>query len=282
MNNDFTQRACNPANLDQVTTADQERQKDMTYKIGYTQHHGKNRQFPMQQDALFTGQMVLQSQFVEASEYSHEQDNITLAVADGVGNSPQAEKASLCVLQVLEREIKNGTAFNAHLMGRLHGGLCDQLAEGPTFGSSTTIAAIQCRQNQCTVMNVGDSRIYRIDANGDWSQLSSDHTLINSLINEGKANPDLEYASFYYALDSCLVADDEEYDFQIHHGRCTLMSGDSLLLCTDGVHDVLDARQLKKLFQKSLSITDQLNLVSKAILKAGAPDNFSMILARAI
>lgn len=254
----------------------------MTYQIGYTQHHGKNRQFPLQQDALFTGQAVLQAQIIEATEHYDAQDCVTVAVADGVGNSPHAEMASLCILQALKCELENKTAFNNHLMGRLHGSLCDQLAKGSTFGSSSTIAAVQFCQNHCKVINVGDSRVYRIDADGNWLQLSSDHTLINSLIKEGKANPSLEYASLYYALDSCLVADDEEYDFQIHCHQVALAPGDSILLCTDGVHDVLDEKQLKRVFETPRSITDQLNAVSKAILKHGAPDNFSMILVREI
>ena len=97
----------------------------MACQIGYTQHKGKNRQFPLQQDAIFTGKKVLKAQIVEALKYYDMQDCVTIAIADGVGKSPQAKKASLRILQALKRDVVNKTSLNVHLMGRLHLRLCD-------------------------------------------------------------------------------------------------------------------------------------------------------------
>ena len=83
--------------------------------------------------------------------------------------------------------------------------MCDVLAKGKTFGSATTFASV----------SVGDSRVYRISAEGVWEQISRDHTLLNTLIDQGEADSETEYASIYGMLDGCLVADDEETDFPV-------------------------------------------------------------------
>lgn len=252
----------------------------MLYTIGFTQHHGKNKQYPKQQDCLWNGEEIFQKNDVVASEIAAHRPVLTVAVADGVGMSPQSEKASLAVLTALSVELANGSAFNRHLPGRIHGRLCDALAKGQTFGSASTLAAVQCFEQRCHVLNIGDSRVYKISARGEWTQLSHDHTLINSMIARGEAEAGKSYASFYYSLDSCLVADDEETEFLIHQHETSFLQGECLLVCTDGVHDVLGDDQLQALYRAPQPLPDQLDVWRNAILAAGAPDNFSMLLIR--
>lgn len=90
----------------------------------------------------------------------------------------------------------------------------------------------------------------------------------------------MEYASFYYSLDSCLVADSEESEFAIHRRIERMAVGDTLLLCTDGVHDTLSHAQLQSLFNASLSPKEQAQVWRDAVLDAGAPDNLSLIVLR--
>ena len=135
-------------------------------------------------------------------------------------------------------------------------------------------------KERCTVLSVGDSRAYRIAADGTWKQLTHDHTILNAMIDRGEANPETEYASFYNMLDSCLVADDEETDFRIHYEETPFLAGDSILLCTDGVHDTLGDVQMQRLTEAGLDPGTQVGIWRKAVLAAGAPDNFSMILLR--
>jgi PPM family protein phosphatase len=183
------------------------------------------------------------------------------------------------VLQALASEAPD-QPFDRRMVGRLHEQLCKQLARGDTFGSSTTLAAVRCYPDHCEVMNAGDSRVYHIPADGAWQQLSHDHSLINTLIAQGEAEAGVEYASFYYALDSCLVADSEESEFAIHRRLEPMAAGDTLLLCTDGVHDTLSDAQLQSQFSASLSPKEQAQVWRNAVLDAGAPDNFSLIVLR--
>lgn len=207
-------------------------------------------------------------------------ERIVAAVADGVASSPYAQMASRRVLELLSTEMAAGTAFDGRMIRRIHGYLCDALAKGKTFWASTTLAAAQYLQDRCTILSIGDSRAYRMTAAGDWQQLSRDHTALNAMIDRGEAVAGKDYASFYNMLDSCLVADDEETEFSIHHANSALQPGESLLLCTDGVHDVLGDPQLMRLMDPPMDAQAQVTLLRRAVLAAGAPDNFSMVLLK--
>ena len=57
-------------------------------------------------------------------------------------------------------------------------------------------------------------------------------------------------------------------------------AGDSLLICTDGVRDTLPPEQLQFLFNPVLSPQAQTQVLRDAVLKAGAPDNLSLVVVR--
>lgn len=252
----------------------------MAYTIGFTQHHGKNRRFPKQQDSLWNGLVVMQERDTPADSHVTDQQRLVLAVADGVGSSPRAELASYCVLQAMASEIAAGANFNMGLIRRIHGKLCDAYAKGRTFGCATTLAAAELSDNRCVILNVGDSRVYRISVEGVWQQLSHDHTIINAMIESGEAEAGRDYGLFLHSLDSCLVADDDYTDFAIHWAETPLQPGDSLLLCTDGVHDTLPEARFHQLFNWALTPAEQVERWRQAVLDAGAPDNLSLLLVR--
>ena len=75
--------------------------------------------------------------------------------------------------------------MDAGWVRRVHGLLCDRYAWGRTFGTSTTLAAAQILEGRCIVLNVGDSRAYRITFDGCWQRLSRDHTVLAELLEQG-------------------------------------------------------------------------------------------------
>ncbi|MHB1115112.1 MAG: PP2C family protein-serine/threonine phosphatase [Acidovorax defluvii] len=249
----------------------------MILDIAYTQHQGTDWRYPVQQDALWSGVEVFQARNLRPACHQTAADVVTLAVADGLGGSPLAERASRTVLEELATAIQGGVTFDKGLVRRIHARLCDRLAFGETIGSATTLAAVQIQGEQCAVMNVGDSRVYRLSSRGEWQQLSRDHTVLNGLIARGEAAEGEEYATVYNTLDSCLAADSEEADFDIHQCAAPFLPGDALLLCTDGVHDTLDSASLQQLIVPGTSALAQAQILRKAVIRVGAPDNFSLI-----
>jgi len=251
--------------------------QNLKYTLAYAQHCGLSH--PVQQDALWDGAKCIQSKNTVTDNFYISENNFTLALADGVAISPSPQLASRFVLETIGEHATH-QAIDARSIRQVHGHLCDRYAKGKTFGTSTTLVTASFHSEKCAVLNVGDSRAYRISSNGVWTQLSRDHTVLNAMIDRGEADPEIEYASFYNMLDSCLVADDEETEFSVHREEISILLGDSILLCTDGVHDTLTDSKMQQLTEPSLDPCSQIAIWRNAVLAAGAPDNFSMILLK--
>ena len=249
-------------------------------EIAYSQHSGLHHQ--IQQDALWNGRALFQRGNQPTTSILLQEMSSFFAVADGVSASPEPQLASRFIVETMATSlsVQPDVELDVRLVRRVHGLLCDRYARGRTFGSSTTMVATQIIGNRCIVANVGDSRAYRISADGSWENLSRDHTVIESLRQQGWASCDLEYAHIYDALDSCLIADDEETEFSVHSRVSSFEVGDTLLLCSDGVHQTLGQKMLEQLFDPRLTTHCQVDIFRTAVLKAGAPDNFSLILVK--
>lgn len=247
--------------------------------IAYTQFSGRSGR--PQQDAIWNGKAALQAKDIPSTSYVAHPVSIMLAVADGVSASRSPALASRFVIDA----VANATA-DAPLTGksvrRAHEALCNKYAHGAMRGSSTTLVAARLVNTTCEIVNVGDSRAYLISANGEWVQLSHDHTILNELIASGEVTVDegVEYARIYQGLAHCLTADHEEYGFSVHYRKVTLRQGDGLLLCSDGLHDAVGEDYLRQLYCGDRSPKEQVRVWRKAVLDAGAPDNLSIIFAR--
>ena len=246
------------------------------HTLAYTQHCGNN---PGQQDALWVGPQVFQQRNLPPNALDSEDPCVWAAVADGLADSPHSERASCFVLQALATNSAAGALCTARLVRQVQAELCDALARGPARGASTTLALAACSAERCTVLHVGDSRVYRIAADGQWQQLTRDHTQLQRMIDDREAKEDFEYATIYNVLESYLAADGEETDFSIGCCSTQLAPGDALLLCTDGVHDTLGAH-LQTLHNPQFAPLEQVQAWRRAVLQRGAPDNFSMVLVQ--
>jgi len=256
-----------------------------TLEIAFTQHRGKiNRQ---QQDCLLINGAIHQAPALPITPLTLAAEDVLLAVADGVVSSSAPRRASRTVLEELAKAIQEHPEWrqegfvSARHLRHVQTRLADQLADNPkTYGAATTIAVAHIRSHRAVVLNVGDSRVYHADREGRWQRLSKDHTVLQGLIDQGKASPDKEYASIYNDLEHMLIADHEEIDFAIHRVVVTLASGDTLVLCTDGVHDVLSEQAMWGMFDPGLDVAEQVKVWRKAVWQAGAGDNLSVIVAR--
>jgi serine/threonine protein phosphatase PrpC len=247
------------------------------FEVAYTQHRGKLN--PHQQDALWNGSEAFQEIDLPCRTHTLDDPSLLLAIADGVSVSPEPQLASLFAIKALTQDGDTNRPLTARRIRDLHERLSDRYARGRTRGSSTTLVAARWTGDSCEIVNVGDSRAYRISANGEWLQLSHDHTILNDMLAAGEAEPGREYASLYQGLAHCLVADHDENEFAVHCRQFPLLPGDHLLLCSDGLHDTLGDK-LRSLYDPAMTPLEQLTRWRKAVLSAGAPDNFSAVFAR--
>ena len=104
-----------------------------------------------------------------------------VGVADGISNSNRSEKASKLAMQVLSQM----ESINRQTIYDLQSSLSEELAED-YFGSATTFVAAEIDQTtrKANILSVGDSRAYLIDAQGNWQQITQEHSILSELLDD--------------------------------------------------------------------------------------------------
>ncbi|MGX2970034.1 PP2C family protein-serine/threonine phosphatase [Ursidibacter sp. B-7004-1] len=238
------------------------------WNITFCQKFGSNKQH--NQDALFNGLEVFQYKLKNAETICVESEPLFLGVADGISSSPTPQRASRFIMDALSK----CQGLNSQWLRSVKSELlyhCD-------FGSSTTFvgAEISC-SGKGKILNVGDSRAYKITLSGEWKQLSVDHIMLAEMEAEGITDQNIDYASIYSMLSDYIVADFEFTDFKIHCTQFKLEKGESLLLCSDGFSDYISQSQRQEIWQKYSTNKERLNICKKILNSHRLYDDFSVV-----
>ncbi|WP_245636562.1 PP2C family serine/threonine-protein phosphatase [Eikenella longinqua] len=96
------------------------------------------------------------------------------------------------------------------------------------------------------------------------------------MIEQGEAQPGTDYAGIYYALAHCLTADYEETLFKIYTASFTLLRNETVLVCSDGLHDALSHHQLEELWRAYHSLPDRLEALRRTVKRVPFHDDCSV------
>ena len=204
-----------------------------------------------------------------------------LAVADGLGGHAAGEVASAAVIEALrplDTQVPAGELLNAldHAVRRANSTLSDLVKANPSLeGMGTTLTALLWSGSQLGLVHIGDSRAYLVRG-GEMFQITQDHTMVQSLLDEGKITAEeLTSHPQRFLLLRALDGGDSEPDLQLREAK----AGDRYLLCSDGLHQVVAADALAQVLL-TVSDPDQAGteLIALAI-DGGGPDNVSCIVA---
>ena len=137
-------------------------------------------------------------------------------------------------------------------------------------GMGTTLVAVLCVDDAMYGVNIGDSRIYGL-YKGELIQLSHDHSYVQTLVDEGKitekdAASHPEKNVILKAVGVNAVAEPDIFSFDIP---------EAVLLCSDGLSNVVMSDTIADLLSQSISICDTVDLLIKAANDAGGPDNIT-------
>jgi len=231
--------------------------------------------------------VLMNDQVHQGRVREHGEVNTTLpcyfAVADGVSISTQPRLASRRLLELLQSRLAS-TSATASLSALLHAVQQDYVALGDTpelEGMASTLVGVRLIGNAAAIFNVGDSRAYVLstDARGGHIRLlTRDHCALNDMIDEGEITQEQSEnaASFLRGLTSQFIADAECDEFKVNVITHTLQPGERLVLCSDGLNEVLSDAQIAALLGKDHSVDGLLN-ACKASRRAGGTDDFSVI-----
>jgi protein phosphatase len=144
-------------------------------------------------------------------------------------------------------------------------------------GMGTTIAAVLLSEDRAVVANIGDSRIY-LFRDGELQQVSIDDTMIATLLQRGVlSTADAAKHPMRNVLTQSAGAQDH---VEIHISEHELRQGDTLLLCSDGLHGVVDPTTIRSILGGGDNVERSTDRLIAAAVAAGAPDNVSVILLR--
>lgn len=188
----------------------------------------------------------------EGTERGHNEDACALrqdpgglvvaAVADGVAGAPAGELASRLAVEVVLRELDAGSGHPAgEWLGRAVQQANIELYEKAVVvpelrGMATTLTALVLDGDQLTAVHVGDSRLYLV-RDGMAIQLTKDHTVAAERVRRGGLSPGQARTH----PDRSLLTRCLGRELIVSRDRLTrpIRPGDVLILCTDGLHNVL-------------------------------------------
>jgi protein phosphatase len=145
-------------------------------------------------------------------------------------------------------------------------------------GMGTTLLLAVLRETRVLVGHVGDSRVYRW-RNGELAQITRDHSLLQEQIDAGLLTPDQAAMSVHRNLVTRAVGVEDTVLLETH--LHDIAGGDTLLLCSDGLSDMLSDPQLAQLLLDHDALPDAAAALFGAANDAGGRDNISVILVRA-
>jgi serine/threonine protein phosphatase PrpC len=203
------------------------------------------------------------------------------AVADGMGGHEGGEVASKLVidsiLHFIERadEVADHVGAALELSGavRWASDRVSTQAVGDLEEMGTTLAALWIRDRRAIIAHVGDSRVYRL-RDGHLQQLTRDHSMINDLEAQGSVTlAELLRDRISHVITRCISHGcNAEPDVQ----AVDLEPGDTFLVCSDGLSDVLSHGELELVLRDHTAAEAHDALVDRAYARGGM-DNITAV-----
>jgi len=206
-----------------------------------------------------------------------------LAIADGMGGHAAGEVASSVAIAALagldqHPPVSHPLEALAAAVASASSTMQEMSAADPsTQGMGTTLTALLWDGTSVAICHIGDSRAYLL-RDGELHQITRDHTLVQSLVDDGKISP-AEAAGHpqrSLVMRALQSGTDAEPDLSVLQAQ----AGDRYLLCSDGLTDVVTSDEtlrdtLTGLADRNEAIEKLINLA----LRGGGPDNITCIVA---
>ena len=196
------------------------------------------------------------------------------AVADGVGAGDDAGVSAAALGVLAELDDADPSSEPLEELDAAVSRAAEAVSARASDTGGTTLTALLLVGERALIAHVGDSRAYAV-RDGGLERLTRDHTVVQSLIDEGRLTEDEARADPDRNLLNRALAPGVQAapDLAVRPAR----PGDRFVLTTDGVHAVLEPRHLAELLVAPGAPDDVAAAVEAAVLAAGAPDNYGVV-----
>ena len=200
-------------------------------------------------------------------------------VADGVGGEAAGKMAShtavVEIASVLKNIKKDREKRILEALFKAHERILTLVKEDPSLtGMCTTVIVALCQNDCIHVAHVGDSRAYLIQES--TKLLTEDHSIVNQLVKSGKMT--VEEARYHSLRNIITQALGGPSPLIPDYNTFSWGRGDHLLLCSDGLSDMVEDSKIGKIVLEKTSIEEKCEKLIAAAKENGGKDNISVIL----
>ena len=168
--------------------------------------------------------------------------------------------------------------INKNVLKQLNYQLLKKGSEEEAYaGMGTTTVAASEKDGKLYVVNVGDSRLYHIH-DGEMKQITVDHSYVQELISAGVI--DKEDGRNHPNKNVITRAVGAPQSLNVDHFIVPLSEGDYVILCSDGLHGMVEDEEIKEVVLGNGSIEEKTKELVRRAKQKGGKDNIAVILAR--
>ena len=223
-----------------------------------------------------------------------EEEGYLIVVADGMGGAAAGERASALAVGSIEGFVLNTLKWFLHLSGNDEHELLIELRQSLEWADRTVME--RARSNRAfygmgTTLTMAYQRWHRLVhrarrrlahylfRNGELEQLTSDHTLVQVLVDGGAISPeDAKRHNRRHVVTNVVGGPSEGVTAEIH--KLILLDGDILLFCTDGLTEPVDDDAIAEILGQYPDPEDACTRLVDLALSRGGPDNVTAVVVR--
>ena len=144
------------------------------------------------------------------------------------------------------------------------------------YGMGTTLVALTVYRHEALAVNIGDSRLYEVTADG-IRQISEDHSLVAELVRKGELSPGeaRNHPDKNIITRAMGVKEDVEadiYEYRLH-------KGDLILMCTDGLSNMVEDEDMFDIVKSARDIVEAVLMLIEKANSNGGKDNIGVVMA---
>ncbi|MCR4745560.1 MAG: Stp1/IreP family PP2C-type Ser/Thr phosphatase [Lachnospiraceae bacterium] len=203
-------------------------------------------------------------------------------VADGMGGHNAGDFASSfttdCIVrEIISSDMENPIKIIRNAIEKANLALMEKASEDPDkSGMGTTVVVATIVDDCLYVANVGDSRLYLVS--DDIVQITRDHSLVEEMVlkgeldrNEARNHPDKNIITRAVGATA---------DIKVDFFDMKLREGDEILMCTDGLSNMVEDRDIMNIMERESDVAGQARSLIDAANNNGGKDNIAVIVVK--